>query len=323
MAALRWTAVATFEHAALVYDGQERFSAAVLPFVRAGIEAGEPTMVAVGAERLSLLRDQLGDAAGAVDFVDMGELGRNPGRIIPAWAEFLEDHAAGGEPVRGVGEPVWAGRSPAELVECQLHESLLNMAFAGTENFQLVCPYDRTTLDGAVMHEACRSHPALIEEGTSRTSASYRNGDGLLAPFDAPLPPPRGPVDAFAFDRSSIDELRTLIGHRAALAGLTRERAADFVLAVNEVAANSIRHAGGYGVLRVWREDCALVSEVRDPGVVADPLIGRRRPTVEQTGGWGVYIAHQVCDLVQLRSGAHGTVVRLHMGTPTLSESSG
>jgi anti-sigma regulatory factor (Ser/Thr protein kinase) len=314
--------VGNFAHAALVYDGQERFSTAVLPFIRTGIAAGEPTMVAVGAERISLLRDHLGESAQAVDFVDMGELGRNPGRIIPAWAEFLEDHAAGGEAVRGVGEPVWAGRSPAELVECQLHESLLNMAFAGTKNFQLVCPYDRTTLDGAVMHEASRSHPDLIEEGTSHASASYRNGDGLLAPFDAPLPPPRGTVEAFAFDRNSLDELRALIGHRGALAGLPRDRAGDFVLAVNEVAANSIRHAGGYGVLRVWREDGALVSEIRDPGVVDDPLVGRRRPTRQQTGGWGVYIAHQVCDLVQLRSGAHGTVVRLHMGTPRLSESS-
>jgi hypothetical protein len=63
----------------------------------------------------------------------------------------------------------------------------------------------------------------------------------------------------------------------------------------------------------VWQEDDTLISEVKDPGLVGDPLVGRRRPRFEQEGGWGVYIAHQVCDLVRLRSGSQGTVVRLHM----------
>jgi hypothetical protein len=30
-------------------------------------------------------------------------------------------------------------------------------------------------------------------------------------------------------------------------------------------------------------------------------------------GGFGVWLANQVCDLVQIRSVAAGTVVRLHM----------
>ncbi|MGI8873571.1 MAG: hypothetical protein ACR2KP_04455 [Egibacteraceae bacterium] len=32
--------------------------------------------------------------------------------------------------LRGAGEPIWPERRPAELVECQRHESLLNVAFA-------------------------------------------------------------------------------------------------------------------------------------------------------------------------------------------------
>jgi anti-sigma regulatory factor (Ser/Thr protein kinase) len=311
--------VGEFEHAALVYDGHEQFAAAVVPFVRAGIDAGEPTMVAVGGDRIGSLRDGLGAAADAVRFVDMAELGRNPGRIIPAWHDFVAEHPD--RPVRGVGEPVWPGRSPAELLECQLHESLLNLAFAGREQFNLVCPYDADALDGAVVHEACRSHPAVVAAGGRSESTSYRGGNALLAPFDAPLPPPRGRVDAFAFDRNSLDELRRLVRHRAGVAGLTAGRAEDFVLAVNEVAVNSIRHAGGQGVLRVWSEDGELVCEVRDPGVVDDPLVGRRAPEWQQDGGWGLYIAHQLCDLVQLRSGSLGTVVRLHMGAPAFSES--
>jgi anti-sigma regulatory factor (Ser/Thr protein kinase) len=312
--------VGDFQHAALVYDGPERFSDAVAPFLREGIEAGEPTMVAVGAPQIARLRADLGEAASAVKFVDMAELGRNPGRIIPAWTEFVADETRG-RPVRGIGEPIWAGRSPAELVECQLHEALLNLAFADARDFRLLCPYDRTALDGAVMHEACRSHPEVVHESAAHASGTYAGGDALLAPFDAPLAQPRGHVDAFGFDRGSLDELRALVAHRGRAAGLPPGRVDDFVLAVSEAAANSVSHAGGQGVLRVWEEDDALVCEVRDPGVVEDPLVGRRPPTFDRWGGWGLYIAHQLCDLVQLRSGALGTVVRLHMNVPALSES--
>jgi anti-sigma regulatory factor (Ser/Thr protein kinase) len=302
-------------HEALMYEGVEQFAAGVLPFIREGLEAEEPMMVAVGTERISLLRDELGDDADAVQFVNMTELGRNPGRIIPAWEDFLVEQRRNGDPIRGIGEPIWAGRSAEELVECQLHESLLNVAFADSKNFRLLCPYDRSALDGAVVHEACCSHPAVVDGGERQASASYRRGDALLAPFTAPLPPPRGIVDALAFDRDTLQEMRALVGRRGARAGLDGDRNADFVLAVNEAATNSVRHAGGRGVLRAWQEGDAVICEVKDQGVVDDPLVGRRRPTRHQSGGWGVYLAHQVCDLVQLRSGQPGTVVRLHMST--------
>jgi anti-sigma regulatory factor (Ser/Thr protein kinase) len=305
--------VAGFQHEALIYEGLDGFAAGVTPFLREGIEGGEPIMVAVGPERIALLRDELGADADAVVFVDMPELGRNPGRIIPAWEEFLADRGRGGAPVRGIGEPIWAGRSAEELVECQLHESLLNVAFADAEEFRLLCPYDRTALDLAVVHEACCSHPAVLEDGDRQPSASYRDGDELLAPFTTPLAPPRGAVEALAFEGDSIEEVRRLVGRRGVDAGFSGARVEDLVLAVNEAAANSVRHGGGNGILRVWHEGASLICEVKDRGLVQDPLVGRRKPSRDRTGGWGVYIAHQICDLVQLRSGPQGTVVRLHM----------
>jgi anti-sigma regulatory factor (Ser/Thr protein kinase) len=87
----------------------------------------------------------------------------------------------------------------------------------------------------------------------------------------------------------------------------------DLVLAVNEVAANSIAHGGGSGTLRVWRDGGALVCEVSDRGHLDDPLADRRRPAPGQDGGRGLWLANQLCDLVQVRSFATGTTVRLHM----------
>jgi anti-sigma regulatory factor (Ser/Thr protein kinase) len=302
----------SFQHEVLLYDGLDGFMAGALPFLRDGLAGEEPTMVAVRAERIAVLREALGEAAGAIEFVDMGELGRNPGRIIPAWREFVATHRDG-HPIRGIGEPVWAGRSDEELVECQLHEALLNVAFADAEGFRLMCPYDRSALDEAVVREACCIHPSIVDGPRRRRSPVYRNGDELLAPFDAPLPPPRAPVEVLAYDRRSLDELRTVVADRGVAARLEPSRAADLVLAVNEAAANSVRHGGGNGVLRMWEDDGALICEVRDRGVVVDPLVGRSRPAPHESSGWGVYIAHQLCDLVQLRSDRWGTAVRLYV----------
>jgi anti-sigma regulatory factor (Ser/Thr protein kinase) len=89
-------------------------------------------------------------------------------------------------------------------------------------------------------------------------------------------------------------------------------QASDLVLVVNEAATNSVRHGGGEGVLRAWLTDDMLIFEVADAGAIADPLAGRERPGSGQSGGHGLWLCNQVCDLVQLRAFASGSVVRLH-----------
>jgi anti-sigma regulatory factor (Ser/Thr protein kinase) len=93
---------------------------------------------------------------------------------------------------------------------------------------------------------------------------------------------------------------------------MPRSRVEDLTMAVNELAANSIDHGGGGGVLRWWIEPGALLCEVQDAGRIADPLVGRRTPRLDQPRGRGVWMVHQLCDLVQIRSSAAGTVVRVH-----------
>lgn len=297
----------TFEHEALFYEGVDGFVEGTLPFLREGVERGEPMLVAVGPEKIARLEAALGRDAQAVLFADMTVLGRNPGRIISAWWDFVDEHPE--RPIRGVGEPVWAGRSAAELVECQLHESLLNLAFAGTGPFRLLCPYDVAGLGDGTVHEARCSHPIV----DAQESTHYRGAERLLSPFEAPLPAPAAPAVTTGFDADSLDELRVIVADCAGRAGLERARADDLVLAVNEAAANSVVHGGGHGVLRAWRENGSLVCEVRDRGRIRDPLVGRRRAAPDAPTGRGVWIAHETCDLVQLRSSADGTVVRMHM----------
>jgi anti-sigma regulatory factor (Ser/Thr protein kinase) len=263
-------------------------------------------MVAIAAEKIERLRSRLGEDAEPVVFADMAELGANPARIIPAWQAFVDTNA--GRPMRGIGEPIWADRSPTELVECQCHEALLNVAFAAASDFHLMCPYDTAQLAPDVIAEAEASHPFVA----GAPSAAYR-GEQAVPQFAAPLPEPPAGAPEHEITRDSLAELRVLLAAQAEQAGLSASRVHDLVLAAHEVATNSVRHGGGRGVLRIWAGDDAVICDVRDRGRISvQPLVGRVRPSLGQTGGWGLWLANQLCDLVQLRELPGGSVVRLH-----------
>jgi anti-sigma regulatory factor (Ser/Thr protein kinase) len=302
-----------FVHEALLYAGLDGFLEGTLPFLREGLEGDEPMLVAVDGGKIARLRDELGPDRERVCFADMAEVGANPARIIPVWQRFLDEQGAGDRPLRGIGEPIWNGRSPAELVECQRHESLLNLAFTGGPPWRLLCPYDTDALEDAVIDEALRSHPGILEGGARRQSESCRDLGEIARPFDSPLPEPLSKPDELAFAAGSLAPVRHLVQHRADDAGLSRGRTAELVMAVNEVATNSVRHGGGQGVLRVWQEDETLVCEIRDRGRIGEPMVGRRQPRPGRQGGRGLWIANQLCELVQVRSFEDGSVVRLFM----------
>lgn len=304
----------TFRHEALLYAGEDEFVDSTSSFLRDGVEAGEPALVVVSARKIGLLREALDADAGSVLFADMADVGANPARIIPVWRDFVDEHADSARQFRGIGEPIWAERTAAELAECQRHESLLNVAFDAGPSWWLVCPYDLDGLDAGVIDEARRSHPFVRTGDSSFESLDYRGRTDCAAPFVAELPePPIEPAQVAFAAGDDLSVVRAFVAQRAESAGLAAGRTMDLVLAVDEVAANSIRYGGGLGTLRIWREDDVLVCEVRDRGRIEAPLVGRERPSPEREGGWGLWIVNQLCDLVQLRTFADGSVARLHM----------
>jgi len=306
-----------FSHEALFYEGQGDFVTRVGAFLRDGARGGEAALAVVSAEKIAMLREELGPDARVVRFADMAEVGANPSRIIPAWRRFLDEHLGDDAPVRGVGEPIWAARPADELGESERHEALLNVAFAGTAPWRLLCPYDTTSLPTTVLDVARRNHPMLDHGGGPSTSERYPGVEALAGgalaedPAD-PLPPPPPGHDITRFDLRRLSEVRRVVAGRATDFGLG-ERADDLVLAVLEMATNSVRHGGGSGTLAMWATGDTFVCEVRDAGHITDPLVGRVPPTPDRPSGYGIWIAHQLCDLVQIRTGPAGSVVRIHV----------
>ena len=312
-------AASGFRHDAVPYRGTKGFLERVGAFIDDALGNEEPILVVVSQEKISLLRDALGEHARDVRFADMSSVGRNPARIIPAWADFVEEHASSGRPFRGVGEPIWAERTPDELIECERHEALLNVAFDDGPAWWLACPYDVESLAPRVVEEAARNHPGILDLHRRYQSASYPGSRSLAEPFDAPLPPPPAGVDTVAFDESvesdiSLVDVRRFVASVASTLGLASDRIDDLVLAVAEACANTVAHGSGVGVVRLWRASSSIVCEVEGSGRIEDPLVGRRRPRYGSSG-YGVWIIHQLCDLVQIRSFSDSSVVRMHMYT--------
>jgi anti-sigma regulatory factor (Ser/Thr protein kinase) len=300
-------------HEALIYGTEEEFLRGTLPFIRGAIDAGEPVKVVLPARRLAMVEEWIEDDGDVVEFVTMEAVGRNPARLISVWRDFVERHRDAAR-IRGVGEPAWADRSHDELVECCHHEALLNRAFEDGPEFRLLCPYDASALPADVVALARRNHPWIVEASELRPSSVYLQPEGMPDPLADPLPEP--PPDAFRMnfkDRNELAEIRHLVSERAVVLGVEEGRVADFVYAVNELVTNSLRHGGGRGTLLMWDHNGALVCEVRDTGRITEPLIGRTRPSLDQASGRGVWLVNELCDLVQLRSPADGTRVRIRI----------
>jgi len=306
------TAVSTdrFEHEAMFYRGDADFLAGLLPFIRDGLERDEAVVVAEPLPRLQLLSDALGGDAGAVEFLDMAEIGANPSRIIGVWAGLVDQHTSAGRRLRGVGEPAFVGRRTAELVECRLHELLLNHAFGAGPGWRLLCPYDQEHLPRAVTHAALRTHPVRSTSESRLPSLGYAPGRHVAA-FGEQLPPPGDAVLRGRYGPGDLAATRHTVAQWARSCGLPENRVQVLELAASELASNSIRHGGGAGTVAMWLEESAAILEFSDTGTLSDPLAGRLRPDADQDDGRGLYLVNQLCDLVQLRSSDSGTTVRV------------
>jgi anti-sigma regulatory factor (Ser/Thr protein kinase) len=296
-----------FDHVALVYRDEDGFLEGTVPFVNEGLESDGAVLVAVSPDRIHLMKQALGVGADRVSFVDMHELGRNPARIIPAWRAFVAEHAD--RPIRGVGEPIWAERSSAELDECHRHEALLNHAFDGGRAWRLLCPYDAGRLPPEVVEHARTTHRAVLDQGQREGSGTFRAVGRWI--HEGPLPPVPASATSLAFAAATLADARHRVRALATSEGLDPASADDLALAVNEVATNSLEHGTDDGHVWLWADQGALYCEVTSPGRIEDPLAGRRAPTPEQVRGRGLWIANAVCDLVQIRTTEATTTIRL------------
>ena len=309
-----WTEppVGSFCHHALLYEGEDELIGAAEQFVRDGLTDEDRVLVVLSASKLEGMRRALGGDAASVQLADMGEVGGNPARLIPLWRTFV-DSLSPGQCGRGIGEPVSVHRGAAELAECQVHEELLNFAFGDGPPFWLLCPYDVSSLDEMALDEARRSHPYTTSgSAPAKLSEPYRKASELGSLMRRDLSPAPEDAERFVVTAESVASLRQVLRNRAIAFGLGQSASDDLALAAHEVVANSLRYGGGRGDVSIWLDDGNLICEVRDQGLFDTPMAGRIMPAERGMSGRGLWMANQLCELVQIRSVPDGTVVRLH-----------
>lgn len=296
-------------HLALFYENDGEYLDGIVRFLGPALEAGEPVAVALPPDRVRALRARLNGAAAKVTILDMAELGGNPARIIPAVEGMLAEHENGH--LHYVGEPIWSGRSPDEIREATKHEALINLAWPGAR-ISVLCPYDVSALSPEVLADAERTHPFVMRGGEIAESEAY---DGPVIPLgcDQSLADPPEHARSLEFGRHDLSRVRTQVTEVAGGTRLAAERKEDLLLVATELCTNAIRHGRGTGTLQVWSDPGEVLCQVEDHGEIADPLAGRRRPVPLATGGLGLWLVNQLCDLVEVRTGKAGTTVRAHV----------
>jgi hypothetical protein len=169
------------------YDSVHDLVSQVSEFLEPGLVRGDLVMIVVESEKTAIFRNLFGER---VEVAAMEEVAPNPGRLISLWHDYLADSCAPGDTVWGVGEPVYPGRKPAELVEAQIHERLLDRAFADTPYRLLTaCPYDTVQLSPDVIEEMEFSHLYVLEGGEPRINPRYETDRETLLDGDLPNPP--------------------------------------------------------------------------------------------------------------------------------------
>ncbi|MEV0593939.1 sensor histidine kinase [Nonomuraea cavernae] len=299
----------SLRHLVVPYDSPEALLRLVVPRVRDALADGRRVLAVTCATKLGLLSEALGADAGRIDTRLSGSWYAHPHRTLARYHEY-----ASGRRTLIIGEPIWAGRTDREIREWIRYESVLNVALGGAAA-TVLCLYDPGRTPEEVFAHGPVTHPLTLRTGGEVANARFVEPHELVLNGDlAPLPDPSGRVESLGFTARELKDLRQAVTDYARAAGMTRGDIASLVLGVSEIAANSVEHGAGHGLVRMWVNGRELVCEIAEPGgALDDPLPGYIPPEPESSRGYGLWISRQLCDLVELRTERGTLRVRLHM----------
>jgi anti-sigma regulatory factor (Ser/Thr protein kinase) len=298
------------EHDALFFGTDDALVDTLVPWLQEGLRKGDRAVLATTAPHIDRFRDALGADGDSASFIDADDWYVQPVQTIAAWQRVLGDAAANGiAHTRIVGEMSF-GDTSDEQTAWTRYESALNAIFERSPAW-IVCPYDVRALPPGVVDQAWRTHPT-VWDSTRHKSDRYVVPARLLHEIVEPGRAVTGPPSLELPIDGALSEVREAVRAAAVQGGLARARVEELVLAVTELAGNTVRHAGGGGRLALWLTPEGIVCEVTDRGGgVQDPLAGLVPPKPSASAGMGLWIARQLSDSFAIGAGDEGTTVRI------------
>jgi anti-sigma regulatory factor (Ser/Thr protein kinase) len=302
-------------HGAAVVSGPDELLAVALPFLDAGLRAGDLVALTCPQETVQLICRELGERARAVESDPrMSLLGARAPDALTMCRRYLERAMASGSGRLRVVAEVDFGNDPADWREGQRFESVYNRLL-GSAPVSAVCLYDRDRLPAAVVASAAQTHPEVVRGAAWSPSPRFQD-PGVYVPS---LPLPREPVED-AEPIFAVDDARTLAGLRhqlgAVIASLVpdRDQQEDLHLAAAEIAANAFRHGVRPVAAGVWADGDRVICVISDRGTsYSDPFSGftPAHGLDLSNGGMGLWLARKLWDHVDVLPTDEGLSVRL------------
>jgi anti-sigma regulatory factor (Ser/Thr protein kinase) len=323
-----------YRHVAVLYDSDQQFLDLVIPFLREGVAAGEPCLVALAASTSRLARAAVGDTTGLTFLDDRYD---RPASVIRSNRDLFTVHLIDGAsrirvasevPHPGVGAP-WDGWAR--------YEAAINHAYAEFPLWGL-CAYDTRITPDPVLDEVTRTHPYLSTGDGHQVNPSYQDPVEFLAqrpPSQADLvetaslpvidltdPTPTAARDA-VHSASMIPpgtpqiEAPQSAASRRGAAQLEPIQVEHLVFGVSEAVTNAVLHGRPPVRFRLWTAPDRIVATVSDRGDgLSDPFAGLLPVSDPSSAGLGLWLTHQLCSHVTHDTTDDGFTIRLVVGTP-------
>lgn len=112
-------------------------------------------------------------------------------------------------------------------------------------------------------------------------------------------------------EAGDLGAVRAFVRAHALALGMSQTRTEMLMLAVNELATNTLQHTSGGGRIRMWADAGQVVCDIVDQG--APRTFPRPMPPADAVRGRGLAIVERICDQVDMVSGPDGTTVRLRL----------
>lgn len=300
-------------HEALMYRTADDFASDLRPFVLEGVESGEAVFVAGVPGNLDALRSAAGAASNNVLFGDVRDWYVKPARTLGTYLSFIHEQLEEGRPaVRIVGEVVWPDRDVDLQREWIRYETSLNAVLADLP-VSLMCTYNTERLTPPRIDAARATHPGVIEHGVMSASDRYMPPERMLGDLTVRMPIPTRHEER-RFDVGDVVGPTAFVIDHSRRAGLTEDARSNIAAATSEIVMVAAAGGSGSVLVATWTDGGDFVCQIEDESTsVLDPLAGYGPPAPDTPDAWGLWLARQFSDLLEVGVGSQGTAVRMKM----------
>ncbi len=306
-----------FRHELVLHRSTAELLEFVLPLVRDGVAAEEPTLLLVRPDTAAAVQHLVGPSPYLTIASALTGSGR-PARHLRAARPMLAGYARVVHQEPGIPPTQWPAWGRLEAV--------LNIVLRPHDTWA-VCAYDRRALTDEMTADLHATHPLLTHH-----HQRHQTNDRYQDPFeflDQHRNHPPDPVERTAPTVEVIDPSPATA--RATVAGLARHHRLppgetdNLVFATHEAVTNALLHGRPPTVLRLWAQPDRVTVTVTDTGPgPADPLVGLLPPDPANRhgpgheAGFGLWLSHQLVDVTHRRH-PDGYTIRLAAPTPSIA----